>query len=108
MSNFILWPRRTEYEYTLSILFAGLTCCPPALGVASPLIIFAVVALFAVAFDALYKDDPMSLALFERECCRNPCANEIYTESAAHAIMVWNRQHAKNMQFEVHAKTLAL
>ena len=81
-----------NYEYTLSILFAGLTCCPPALGVATPLLIFAVVATFCAVFERKYRDDAVTLALFERECTRNTCINEVYIGSALRVLAQWDNE----------------
>ena len=89
------------YEYTLSILFAGLTCVPPALGSAMPLLIFVVVGAFCIATDAVNRSrasdgdeirerKQIDRALMERECARNPCCNEIYTTSAVSVIKRWD------------------
>ena len=93
------------HEYTISILFAGLTCCPPALGVATPLLIFAVIGLFCL-FVGSYAD-PDTLALLERECSRNPCRNEMFAVSSARARAEWDRDKPDTDMLRVAEKELA-
>ena len=99
----------TAHEYSISILFAGLTCTPPALGVATPLMSFVIIGAFCILHEKMYCNDPVTRALFERECARNPCRNELYVASSVPELTPSHRSTAHtHTHTHTHAHTRAL